>query len=267
MLVLLLSSCGVQIQMTTLSASAAGLGSGTPLCVRNTSWNYTGDMLANAFRERISADGFFHLRYDGAGSVILELQNVYVEDPPHHHHKHHHDKKHDKHDKDHHNPPPPPTPKLNATVVVHSGGSSYYHRSFREYISVDYEGRMDLRDACYDLAAAAMRALTPHAVSYSEYVDPDNAIPALEQAARACAAGNWTLGRQYATPLLTSHPNCAEAHYLMGLIERHDGDYNASNDYFRQAHQLAPSGKYRGALQDNERMRQTESAARQQMGI
>lgn len=268
MLTVLLSSCGVQIQMTTLSASSAGLSSGTPLCVRNSSWGYTGEMLANAFRERISADGFFLLRYEGSGSVILELREVYVEDPPPPGYRpsHYYDKKKHKHHKDDHYPPPP-SPKLNATVVVRSGGTSYYHRSYREYVSIDYDGRMDLRDACRDMAASAMRDLTPHAVTYSEYVDPDDNIPALEQAARACAAGNWTLGRQYATPLLTQYPHCAEAYYLMGLIERHDGDFDASNDYFRQAHRMKPDSKYNSAIRDNENMRRTESIARQQMNI
>lgn len=268
MLAVLLSSCGVQIQMSTLSASAAGLGRDTPLCVRTNSWNPVGHLLVDAFNERISADGFFHLRYQSAGSVILEVSNVYVEDPPPPGYRRHRHDDHDrKHGKKHKNPPPPPSPKLVATVAVHANGSSYYHRNFRQYISLDYDDRMQLRSACQDIARDAMRDLTPHVVTYSEYVKPDDTIPALEQAARACAAGNWALGRQYATALINNRPQCAEAHYLMGLIERHDGNFDASNDYFRQANHLTPDSKYRSALQDNAEMRHTEAVARQQMGI
>lgn len=253
LLAVVLCSCGVQIQMDTMSPSAAGLGRGNPLMVSDYTGNHASRMLESAFRNRIIYDGFFRL--SSSYGINIELCNVHVENEPHHHH--HHDNK----DKDH----TQPLPTLCATVYIRSGGRTVYQRSFRETVYLRDNDRMKLREACEEIAEEAMDDLTPHPVRYSRYITPDDNIPELEQAANACARRNWQLGRQLTSALLSRYPHCAEAHYLMGLIERNDGNYPASDACFSTAHQLKPDSKYSNGLHDNVRMQQDEAAAAAQM--
>ena len=85
---LLLSACGVQIQMTTLKPAEIDLGRGAPLTVQDCSRNRESSRLAQAFRRQIANDGFY-AQY--AGNTQLELHNVYVENMPPRGHRPRHD--------------------------------------------------------------------------------------------------------------------------------------------------------------------------------
>ncbi len=252
---MLLSACGVQIQMKTLKPAEIDLGRGAALMVRDCEGSRTGRRLADAFRLQIAQDAFYAQFH---GNTCLELHNVYIENPPPPPHKR---RKVETRKKSEHYP----TPYLHAVVTVMQDGRQIYRRDYAESIWVNSEGHMELREACADFAAEIMEDLTPRQVTYSEYITPDESNPALEQAARACAVGNWANGKSLAENALRHNPNCAEAYYLLGLIARNDRDFRSSDDYFYRANAIRPASKYAEALQDNARMQKNEARAGWQM--
>jgi tetratricopeptide (TPR) repeat protein len=155
--------------------------------------------------------------------------------------------------------------RVDLTADVVCNYQRIYRRNCSQYVSTDYEYRPDWEEAAEGIAEDVMRDLTPHQVRYSETVDEVETNPAVEQAARACAAGNWEGGRSLARQALAQNPNEAEAYYVLGLIERNARNYTASDAHFRKAHSLNPQGKYLSAIHDNSRLQQDEQRARQQM--
>ncbi len=254
---LLLSSCGVQIQLTTLRPAAVDIGRGALITVHNLSGGRASAALTEAVCNHILTDGFYELSHRGRG-VCLELHNVHLDNPPppRHHEERPGGKKHST---------SRPSPRLSAVVIVRSCGQQLYRRDHTETVWVNSDGRMDLLEACEDFAEEIMDDLVPRRVLYSEYITPDENIPALEEAARACAAGNWSMGRTLVERVLAVNPACAEAYYLLGLIARNEGDYSASDSCFSRANSLSPQSKYAEGLRDNARMQQNEARAQSQM--
>ncbi|MDO5464931.1 MAG: hypothetical protein Q4F40_08345 [Akkermansia sp.] len=255
---LLLSACGVQIQMSTLKPAEIDLGRGAPLTVQDCSHNREGARLAQAFRRQIANDGFYA---EYAGSSQLELHNVYVEDMPSRGHHPRHEERGKKSKKEHR-----PTPRLHGVVVVMHSGRQIYRRDYSQSVYTDSEGRPDITEACEEFAEEIMEDLTPRKKTYYEYIEPDDTNPALEQAAKACSVGNWFIGKELVDNALRQNPNCAEAYYLLGLIARNDRDFHTSDSYFYRANALNPQSKYTSALKDNARMQQDEARAGWQMG-
>lgn len=255
---LLLSACGVQIQMTTLQPAEIDLGRGAPLTVQDCSHNRESSRLVQAFRRQIANDGFY-AQYDG--NTQLELHNVYVENVPSRGHHPRHDERGKKSKKEHR-----PTPRLHGVVVVMNGGRQIYRRDYTQSVYTDIDGRPDMTDACEEFAEEIMGDLTPRKKVYYEYIEPDETNPALEQAAKACSVGNWSIGKELVDNALHQNPNCAEAYYLLGLIARNDRDFQTSDNYFYRANALNSQSKYTDALRDNARMQQDEARAGWQMG-
>lgn len=253
---IMLSSCGVQIQMETLRPAEVDLGRGSALHVVDCEHSRSGMQLVQAFRRRIAQDGFYALRPGGAR---LELHRVYLQNPPPPPHVYRRERK-EKDRNDYR-----PSPRLNAVVLVMQGGYQIYRRDYTESVWVDHRGRMNLTAACEEFADEIMDDLTPRTVRYCEYVSPDENNPALEQAARACAAGDWGRGKTLADSALKHDPNCAEAYYLLGLIARHERDFSGAERYFRQAYGTSQQGKYADALKDNARIQRNEARAAWQM--
>ncbi len=247
---LLFSSCGTQVYLNKWEPAQVDLPRGTVLRVHPETHGPLRHELRRAFAQQIARDGFY--RVDGAEPCVeIRLHHVHVNmtDPP----------KDDKHRKR----PYPNRVDLTADVVCNY--QRIYRRNCSQYVSTDYEYCPDWEDAAEEIAEEVMRDLTPHQVRYSETVDAVETNPAVEQAALACAAGNWEGGRSLARLALAQNPNEAEAYYVLGLIERHFRNYAASDDHFRKAHSLNPQGKYLSAINDNCRLQLDEQRAHQQM--
>ena len=120
-------------------------------------------------------------------------------------------------------------------------------------------------DASVRSEADVMRDLTPHQVRYSMGVDEVEGNPAVVQAAQACAAGNWEMGRSLAQAALQQNPNEAEACYVLGIIERNARNYTASDSWFSKAYSLKPESKYMSALRGNAQLQNDEQRAHAQL--
>lgn len=247
---LVCSSCGTQVYLHKWQPAQVDLRPGTVLVVHPETRGPLRHELQRAFEQQIARDGFYQLYGDGPWAEIrLHQVHVNMTNPT----------KHDKHRKR----PYPNRVELTADVVCNY--QRIYRKSCSQYVSTDYEYRPDWEDAAEAIAEEVMLELTPHQVRYSETVDDVETNPAVEQAAIACAAGNWEGGRALARQALAQNPNEAEAYYVLGLIERNARNYAASDAHFRKAHSLNPQGKYLSAINDNSRLQYDEQRARQQM--
>lgn len=243
-------SCGTQVYLHKWQPAQVDLPRGTVLRVHPETRGPLRHELRRAFAQQIASDGFYCV--DGAGpwaEIRLHRVHVNMTDPP----------KDDKHRKR----PYPNRVDLTADVVCNY--QRIYRRNCSQYVSTDYEYRPDWEDAAEEIAEEVMRDLTPHQVRYSETVDGVETNPAVEQAALACAAGNWEGGRSLARRALAQNPNEAEACYVLGIIERNARNYSESDSWFRKAYSLNPQSKYLSGINDNSRLQQDEQRARQQM--
>lgn len=107
----------------------------------------------------------------------------------------------------------------------------------------------------------------PHPVTHRVRVYPSADNPVLQQAAAACNRGDWKLGASLAERSLKTHPSDAEAHYLLGIIERHNGNFSASDACFRQAFSISPKSRYTAAMRDNIEYAAQEKKALRQLRI
>lgn len=147
----------------------------------------------------------------------------------------------------------------------HYGRGTVYHRR-RNQMALDYGRGYEIAAACNSIAADVMSDIEPHLYTYYEKVKGRKENPAIELAAKACAAGNWSQGESYALDALKINPNEAEAHFVMGLVERNRSNWSASNSYFEKAANADPgNGKYRNAILRNSSLRRNEEAFNTQM--
>lgn len=248
-----LTSCGIQIQFDMPVPAEVNLGRGCSLAVRDMERSLcpmereAARELRRAFYHQIAEDGYYQnvdRGYGRSAQVRIELFNTHVRLSG--------EGKHE-------------TARLCTTVEVNSGYRNLYRKFEDVYLSRDYDGCYEFYEAAQDIARRTMRVLTPHMTTYNEYVDENDENPSLERAARSCAAGNWSIGRLYAQQALSVNPNEAEAYYVLGLIERKEGNYEQSDVMFRKAAGLKAKGKYTEAIRDNERLQHNEAIFRQQV--
>lgn len=245
-----LSSCATQVYLSKWEPSQVDLPRGTVLHVDVEAHGPLRHELRRAFAQQIAADGYYNLH--GAGPCThLRLHRVHVNmvEPSR--------------DDKHRDRPYPNRVELTADVICNH--QRIYRRELSEYVSCDYEYRPDWEDAAEDIAADVMRDLTPHQVRYSMGVDEVEGNPAVVQAAQACAAGNWEMGRSLAQAALQQNPNEAEACYVLGIIERNARNYTASDFWFRKAYSLKPESKYMSALRGNAQLQNDEQRAHAQL--
>lgn len=245
-----LNSCATQVYLSKWEPSQVDLPRGTLLHVDVETHGPLRHELRRAFTQQIAADGYYSLHGNGP-CTHLRLHHVHVNmvEPS----------EADKHRKRAY----PNRVELRADVICNY--RRIYRREVSEYVSCDYEYRPDWAEAAEDIAAEVMRDLTPHLSRYSMGVDAVEGNPAVEQAALACAAGNWEQGRALAHAALQQNPDEAEACYVLGIIERNARHYSASDTWFRKAHGLKPDSKYASALQGNALLQQDEQRAYNQM--
>ncbi len=250
----LLTACGIQIQLENAVPAEVHLGRGACVTVRDTTHSHcpvnrdAARTLCRAFYHRLADDGYYSPAPWGGcgiGGAEIELTDTHV---------HHGDKGKST------------TSRLCTTVEVNAGYRNLYRRHEDELLSQDSHGCYNIADAADSIARRTLRILTPHVATYSEYVEPNDQNPALEQGARACAAGNWRAGRSYAQQALEANPNEAEAYYLLGLIERYEQNYTQSDEMFRKAAALGNKSKYAKGIRGNANIQQNAATFRQQVG-
>lgn len=241
-----LASCGVQIQMENAEPAQTNLGRGTMIRFARPG-NKISRKLCHAIANRIIQDGYYtiHSGNTGGRMVFLEIMNA----------------------------------KLKTTT---SSNSSYtdliatirirdyvdrelYRTRIKERVDEDSYDNLYVDDACRAIALTVMQDLTPHSVTYKEKVSPDDDNPSLELAAKACAAGNWEQGKQYAQQAITARPDDPEAYYLMGLIERNALNYAQSTAYFEKADSIDSESKYKAAIIKNATLATKDEHVRQQL--
>lgn len=251
---LLLASCGIQIQFETPVPAAVNLGQGCSLVVRaegrsHHAWDRdAARALRRAFQHRIAEDGYYNQPGRGYGYMAqarIELLDTHV--------------RFTGEGKD-------ATARLCTTVEVNLNYRNLYRLHEDVYLSRDYDGCYLFYDAAEEIARRTMKKLTPHMATYCEYVDENEQNPALGQAARACAAGNWNAGRELAQQALAANPNEAEAYYVLGLVERAAQNYAQSDAMFRRAAELQKKSKYAEGIRDNAALQRDEAIFRQQVG-
>ena len=245
-----LSSCATQVYLNKWAPSQVDLPRGTVLRVEPETRGPLRHELRRAFEQQIARDDYYRLG-GAAPQARLRLHRVHVNmvEPAR-------DDKRHKHSY-------PNRVELTADLLCNY--QRVYRRDVSEYVSLDFDNRPNWEDAAEEIAAEVMRDLTPHLVRYSMGVDEVEGNPAVEQAARACAAGNWEQGRSLAHAALEQNPNEAEACYVLGIIERNARNYSESDSWFRKAHSLSPDSKYSSALRGNSQLQADENRACRQM--
>lgn len=251
------SSCATQVYLDRWEPSQVDLPRGTVLRVRAEAHGPLRYELKRAFQQQIAADGFYNVaQHSGGADVRLHHVVVDVEYPPvddEHHGDRHEQEEHTR------------VREVELTADVVCNYQRIYRRECSAYVRHDSHGHPDWESACESIATEVMRDLTPHIVRYSVGVDEVEGNPAVEQAAQACAAGNWEQGKSLARAALLQNPNEAEACFVLGLIERNARNYAASNSWFQKANALKPHNKYVSALRDNTEQQAAEQRAHSQL--
>lgn len=255
---LLLCACGIQVQLQTVEPSKVNLRMGTSLRVAPVYRNYAVDRLQDALYAQLATTDFYAL---GGNEAILYIERAHIDqeryinhtcDDKHRHDKHHH----------HHHCDCVETVKttLTATVQLELHGRIIYRRTLSDTSYSDYA---DFDDVARDI----VKDLVPRTVSYSVSIHPQDGNIVLENAAKACKHGDWQGGQSLAQSSLNTFPNDPEAYYLLGMVERYNRNFRASDDYFRKAASIKPSSRYSSAIRDNATISAKEQLARQQLNM
>lgn len=245
-----LSSCATQVYLDRWEPAQVDLPRGTVLHVEPEAHEPLCCELRRAFYQQIAADGYYRVYGNGpCARLRLHCVHVHMEKPS----------AKDKHRDRFY----PKRVELKADVLCNF--QRIYRRELSEYVGCDYDDRPDWEATAEAVAADVMRDLTPHMVRYSMGVDEVESNPHVEQAAQACAAGNWEQGRALARAALKLNPNEAEACYVLGIIERNARNYTASDAWFSKAYKLKPEGKYMSALRGNTELQAAEQRAHAQL--
>lgn len=247
---LLLASCGTQIQMSYKKPAQVFLGSGASVWVNSAYQSYAtanereaSRHIVNYLRSEIAKDGYYRQpgydNYNGRfmHEATINVRNVDVSVEGDRNYSYY---------------------KVYAEIQIVRG----YQILFDQRLS--YSGS-DIASAARDMAYDVSCAIVPTTSRYYVRVKGNDENPAIEQGAKACQANNWAQGRAYAEQAIATNSNDAEAHYLMGLIERYYGNYAASTACFQRACAIDPqSGKYAEAINDNAAIQSSNISASQQ---
>lgn len=244
---ILLCACGTQVQLQTLEPSQVNLSRGTSLRVTSVYNNYASARLEDALYDRLAAANFYAL---GGSGAILYIERAHVHQDRYINHT-------CKPDEHCHCVESVET-TLTATVQLELHGQIIYRRTLSDTTYSDYA---DYDDVARDI----VRDLVPRTVTYSVRIKPQDGNETLEQAAQACKHGDWLSGRSLAESSLQTHPNDPEAYYLLGIIERNERRFSASDSYFRKASEIKPSSRYTNAIRDNAEIQAKEELARRQL--
>ncbi|MBR5521881.1 MAG: hypothetical protein IKV82_00235 [Akkermansia sp.] len=243
---LVLASCGVQIQMESAVPAEINLGRGTMIACEPHG-NNVSQKICYAVANRINQDGYYTVGSynNGKPMAFLEVMNAQLKTTSGQNYSY--------------------TDLITTIRIADLNDHQLYRRSLKTDVDEDQYGNLYIDDACRTIARTVMLDLTPHAVTYKEKVSPNDENPAIEMGAKACASGNWELGRSYAQQAIAHNPNDPEAYYLLGLIERNALNYAQSTANFEKAYSIEQKGKYKSAILKNSTFATNEANVRQQL--
>ena len=154
------------------------------------------------------------------------------------------------------------TTEIETRISLSSRENNIY--GYSQAYSVSSDGmEADVEMLCHNIA----QDLQPHRLLYREKLTVPAHNPSFVQAVDCAQGGVWQLAHQHATQATLQSPLEPEVHYLLGLIERQLGHFEASDACFRQAHQLKADARYTEAIELNKLMRKGLQNARFQLNL
>lgn len=243
-----MAACNTGIPMLAWKPAELPIEQGTVVYVRCHGPGFVARPMEDALEYCIATDGFYSLPgQDSSAHKSIRLHVGEVELQPRKKTKEHSSR------------------KLEVSASVVSGGQNIFRRRYYAYADSDMYGHADIPEACRDIAEEIMKDLTPHRYTYYVSVKTSEENPTLEQAASACSAGDWSSGKSLVKRAIEQNPDEAEAYYLLGLIERHNRRYSASDANFRKAFSLSAERRYSEAISRNAELQRAESQAKTQL--
>ena len=242
-LVIFLSSCSVQIQMTCIAPSRVGLYKGDTLEIQARS--HLGNKVREQLTRELQQGGIYTFKENA--DYQLRLENV---------REHTWSNKAIAEDDDELFE----ETELSAWLYLTKKSGGPYGYAYKYTITTD-GADSDIEGLCQDIA----RDLQPHRILYTEELDTPEGNPAFKQAADYCQAGMWQHAARIAEKAVQLTPHEPEAHYLQGLIQRQLENYAASDTCFGKAYQLKPDARYAKAIKINKLMQMGARHVRHQM--
>ena len=245
-LAMLLCSCSTQIQLEHLEPGAADLVRGSKLSIDSENVELTDTLIQQLENER-----FFHLTPDAKANLYLSNVKTHSYSGLMYH-------------------------TCTSDAICTCVADDYVeaeaqvrvaHPGILPYVK-DFSVTKDTDDSARQaLAAEITKALVPHTETRTFRINPASENENLPAAAKACASGNWELGRTLATFAVKRYPTDPEGHFLMGLIERNAGNWKAAAEHMREAIRLRDDTAYKETLAETERLAtDTQRALRQLNG-
>lgn len=254
--VLFLASCGTDLYLDQAVPADINMGRGARVCVSASYSPYAPELVGQVERRLING-GFYQL----VASPVLANAHLNLDIDVHRDHTYdsdkHHDKKKDKKKHDHYT-----SDRYNVRVTsraVWQDGSVIGSKTYTD----SFYGRDNFPASSLGRNIAA--DLIPHMGSYSVNIDTSSEKPLLEQAAKACKAGNWEQGKilakQYA-----DQTNDPEGYFLLGVIARKSGNESQAIQYFNKAASRNPSiSKYSREIARGGELRQRQEVMNAQI--
>ena len=241
------AACSTQIQLSCTAPSCVGLEKGSKLEIQASNSD-VGRKIQQTLIEELQHGGFYTLC--DSGDYVLKLtdseehtwgsvfSNPFDDDELEE------------------------TTEVETRISLSSRKSNVFGYS-RTY-SVSTEGMVaDVESLCHNIS----QDLQPHRLSYKEELNAPVHNPSFKQAVNYAQGGVWQIARQHAILATRITPLEPETHYLLGLIERQLGDFEASDACFLQANKLKADVRYTAALKLNKLMQRGLQNARFQLKL
>ena len=244
-------SCSSGIVMKSYYPSQAGVKRGESLVVVTDSASEEAYKLVNDIKKKLETKNYYRMGADGGS--ILYLHDVDVDINSYYHRNGNYKAE----------------VTLSGDVSMVSGGAVTYSKRH----SFDDSGIIyrDSRDECKwlirydDFSDAVVYDVIPYAYEYTVEIYPAKGNSLLEHAAECCADGDWEQGRFLAENSIVVFPNDPEGYYLLGMISRHERNFDAARDYFRKAADISYAERYNKAISDTDVIERNEALVREQM--
>ena len=240
LLLFLLSSCGIPIQIMETVPAKVNLGRNTTIYID--SYDNMGSRIAGEISRKLAEDGCYKppRQRVSVREVLMLIASTRLE------------------------PLDSNYFQLKTSVGIYASGRTLYFRGFSRGKLLKNEKIDRVVD---EISTAVVHDISPHEEDLSVRVRGSKENPSVELGAKACKAGNWEQGEEYAKQALQRKPDDPEALFLMGVIERKKMNYVRSTAYFTKADTIKPSGKYKKAISKNKVMEHNDEYTMQQLSV
>lgn len=144
-------------------------------------------------------------------------------------------------------------------------GSMYAVKSYSASDDNNSSSSGAIDNVIYKIVRKIAEDMVPREKYFKITVSSDRDYPLIEEGAKACKEGDWKRGRKLAELVLKENASHPEANFLMGLVERHDRNFDKSDQYFNKAISLGNKSKYTAQLQRNQTIRENNRIYMKQM--